>query len=189
LLKDLVHWRKLGETKDDAAGEAFDKVAKMLGLPYPGGPELEKLAIYGSSTSIDFPRPMLNQKNYDFSFSGLKTAVLYYIRDTNIQMHTNKADIAAAFQEAAIDVLVQKTIKAAKEFKAKSVILAGGVAANKKLREELAEAIKNQLPNSDFKIPNFEFCTDNAAMIAVAGYINWVSNKKRTPRVNANLNL
>jgi len=115
LMKDLVRYKKLGETRDDAVGESFDKVARLLGLPYPGGPEIEKLAKYGRQTAIDFPRPMINQKNYDFSFSGLKTSVLYYLRDQQLKTknYKLKANVAASFQSAAFDVLINKTSKAA----------------------------------------------------------------------------
>ena len=140
LMKDLTHWKKLGETRDDAVGEAFDKVARMLKLPYPGGPEIEKLAKLGNS-EIEFPKPMLNQKNYDFSFSGLKTSVLYYLKQFNNKtIEQLKPDIAASFQQAAFDVLISKNIRAAKEFsakggsafggKVKSILISGGVAVN-----------------------------------------------------------
>jgi len=178
LLKDLKTRKKLGETRDDAVGEAFDKVARILGLPYPGGPEIEKLAKRGRADAIEFPRPMLNQKNYDFSFSGLKTAVLYYTRDhellpTNYSLLTN---VAASFQKAAIDVLVAKTMRAVSEYNAKSMILCGGVAANKALRAALKR--ESEKLNARFLAPDPQFNTDNAAMIAVAGYINYLRGKK-----------
>lgn len=179
LMKDLTHYKKLGETRDDAVGEAFDKTARLLNLSYPGGPEIEKLAKYGSSTSIDFPRPMLNQKNYDFSFSGLKTAVLYYLKNGE-NLSVKKEDVAASFQRAAFDVLISKTLRAAKEFSAKSIMISGGVAANKTLKKEFQKAIKFKFSNS--QIPQLlitEFPTDNAAMIAVAGYINYLQKKNR----------
>jgi N6-L-threonylcarbamoyladenine synthase len=181
----IAKWKKLGETLDDAAGEAFDKVARMLELPYPGGPEIQKLAIYGSPTSIDFPRPMLNQKNYNFSFSGLKTSVLYYLRD---HQNIKKEDVAASFQQAVIDVLVKKTIRAAQEFRAKSVLLCGGVSVNKSLRETLAaEVVK--LNGRAFHAPDFEFSIDNAAMIAAAAYINLLDKKRRLLKLEAQGNL
>ena len=172
LLKDLTHFKKIGETRDDAAGEAFDKAARLLDLPYPGGPEIEKSAKFGNPQAIDFPRPMLNQKNYDFSFSGLKTAVLYYLRDNK---NAKKEDIAASFQQAAFDVLVLKTLRAAKEFKAKSIFVSGGVAANKTLKKEFQKAINNLKP--DLYITKYP--TDNAAMIASAAYINYLRGKNR----------
>src|SRR5258708_7213874 len=134
-VESFSKWRRLGETRDDAAGEAFDKVARLLDLPYPGGPEIEKIAKHGDPAAIVFPRPMLHDKSYDFSFSGLKTSVLYYLRD---HKKANKADVAASFQQAAFDVLVTKTIRAARESDARSVMLSGGVAANRGLRARLA---------------------------------------------------
>ena len=193
LVKDLAHWKKLGETRDDAVGEAFDKVARLLELPYPGGPQIEKLALRGKA-EIEFPRPMLNQKNYDFSFSGLKTAVLYFLREQKIGMSnmehgiSNKSkrhiphskfnipDVAASFQSAAIDVLIQKTIRAAREFGARSVCLSGGVAANKALRTSLARETKKI--GANFFAPESEYNTDNAAMIAAAGYMAYLRKKK-----------
>lgn len=182
LMNSLTKWEKLGETRDDAAGEAFDKVARLLGLPYPGGPEIERLAKKGNATSIKFPRPMMDQKNYDFSFSGLKTAVLYYLRDNP---RANKAHVAASFQEAVVEVLVKKTIRAAVGFGAKSVLLCGGVSANRALRKTLAlQATRYKL---QFHVPSFEYNTDNAAMIAAAAYIQFLKNKK--PRITAQPNL
>lgn len=165
LMESFSKWKKLGETRDDAAGEAFDKVARMLNLPYPGGPEIEKFAHKGNSDVIPLPRPMMTQKNYDFSFSGLKTSALYHLRDNP---KANKADVAASFQKAAIEVLVAKTIRAAKEFDAGSVLLSGGVAANKSLRKNL-RAAANKI-GARFLVPDFKYNLDNAAMIAVAGY-------------------
>ncbi len=158
----------LGQTVDDAAGEAFDKVAKLLGLPYPGGPEVSRLALKGNPTAINFPRPMLHAKNYDFSFSGLKTAVLYYVRSlaTSDLSLATKQDICASFQAAAVDVLVQKTMRAVKQFNAKSVSLSGGVAANQLLRSELI--VNCQKLNVEFMAPPMNLCTDNAEMIGIA---------------------
>src|SRR3989344_2984847 len=137
-MTSLTKWKKLGETRDDAAGEAFDKVARLLGLPYPGGPEIQKLAAEGKPV-INFPRPILREKSYDFSFSGLKTAVLYYLRDNPT---ASKADVAASFQQAVIDVLVAKSVRAAREYGAESILLCGGVSANKALRMFLQAAAK-----------------------------------------------
>jgi len=172
-LTSIAKWTKLGETLDDAAGEAFDKVARMLDLPYPGGPEIQQCAKKGNPTAILFPRPMLNKKNYDFSFSGLKTSVLYYLRD---HQKVQKVDVAASFQQAVVDVLVQKTIRAAKEYGAKTILLCGGVSANKLLQTQLS-AISHQL-SVNFVVPDFEYNTDNAAMIAAAAYINHLTKKK-----------
>ncbi len=180
----LIKWKKLGETRDDAVGEAFDKVAKMLNLPYPGGPEIQRLAALGNFDGVNFPRPMIHDKNYDFSFSGLKTSVLYYLRDNP---KTNKADVAASFQKAAVDVLIAKAIRAANEFRAKSIILSGGVAANAFLRETLGNAAKNIGWN--FLVPPMNFNTDNAVMIAAAAYIQHLRKKKRAISAQANLNL
>lgn len=186
-MDSLVKWKKLGETRDDAAGEAFDKVARLLGLPYPGGPEIEKLAIYGRPTSIDFPRPMINAKNYEFSFSGLKTAVLYYLRDHFNLGTSDVQNIAASFQQAIVDVLVKKTIRAAIQYGSKSVLLSGGVAANRALREQLALGTKRFALR--FHVPFFEYNTDNAAMIAAAAYISHLRKKKLRLTAQPNLNL
>jgi N6-L-threonylcarbamoyladenine synthase len=172
-LDSFSKWKRLGETRDDAAGEAFDKVARLLGLPYPGGPEIEKLARQGDPHAIAFPRPMLHDKNYDFSFSGLKTSVLYYMRD---HADANIADVAASFQEAALDVLVQKTMRAAQEFGAQSVLLSGGVAANKALRKRLEKAAKKI--GCEFFVPDFKYNLDNGAMIGAAGYMAHLRKKR-----------
>jgi N6-L-threonylcarbamoyladenine synthase len=172
-LDSFSKWKRLGETRDDAAGEAFDKVARLLELPYPGGPEIEKLAKKGDPHAIAFPRPMLHEKNYDLSFSGLKTSVLYYMRD---HADADKADVAASFQEAALDVLVQKTMRAAQEFGAQSVLLSGGVAANKALRKRLEKAAKKI--GCQFFVPDVKYNLDNGAMIGVAGYMAWLLKKR-----------
>ncbi len=199
-MDSLVKYKKIGETRDDAIGEAFDKVARLLNLPYPGGPEIEKLAKKGNSSAINFPRPMLNQKNYDFSFSGLKTAILYYLRDNKLQT-TNyqlKTKIAASFQQAAFDVLIKKTLRAANEFKAKSIFISGGVAANKTLQQQFKLNINpphpptggdGQISKVKFFAPSKNFCGDNAAMIAVAGYINYLQKKNRRLIANGNLGI
>ena len=184
LMKSLTIWKKIGETRDDAVGEAFDKVARMLGLPYPGGSEIERIAADGDESAIKFPRPMINAKNYDFSFSGLKTSVLYYLRDN---VNYKKEDVAASFQEAAIDVLVYKTMRAAKGFGAKSITLAGGVAANKSLRKALG--IESRKLKTNFFVAPMEFNTDNAAMIAVASYIQHLRGRRRPLRAKGNLDL
>ncbi len=180
----LSSWRKIGETCDDAVGEAFDKVARLLKLPYPGGPEVEKLAKYGNENAIEFPRPMLTHKNYDFSFSGLKTSVLYYLRDNP---KAKKADIAASFQKAAVDVLVKKTLRASDEFGAETIILGGGVAANKYLKKRLTRDAKRA--GVYFLVPKGEFNTDNAAMVATSSYIGHLKKKKYRLIAQANLNM
>ncbi len=183
-MKSLTSWKKLGETLDDAAGEAFDKVARMLDLPYPGGPEIEKLAKKGNSKAVNFPRPMLRDKSYDFSFSGLKTSVLYYIRD---HPKAKKTDLAASFQQAVLDVLVGKTTRAAREYGAKSVLLSGGVSANQALQMALREATEKT--GAEFFVPNSQFNTDNAAMIAAAAYIQKLRKKSLKLEAQPNLNL
>jgi len=177
LMKDHLNYKIVGTTRDDAAGEAFDKTAKLLGLSYPGGPLLAKLATNGNKTAIVFPRPMLNQNNFDFSFSGIKTSVAVYLQKNR---RANKADIAASFEEAVVDTLVQKTAKAINIYSPKTVIIAGGVAANLSLREQLENRIKTDFPNITFIKPNLKFATDNAAMIATAGSIHWLKNNAVT---------
>ncbi len=154
----------LGETRDDAAGEAFDKVAKLLGLPFPGGPALSKLARAGDPTAFDFPRPMLDEPGYDFSYSGLKTAVVLAAQKQGPERH---ADLAASFEAAATDVLVAKTRRAAREEGLGRVAIVGGVAANARLRRELAAAAERD--GFALFLPPLALCTDNAAMIAAAG--------------------
>lgn len=178
LMKNHGKYKIVGETMDDAVGEAFDKVARLLDLGYPGGPAISKTAEKGNPDKYPLPKPMINSKNYDFSYSGLKTAVLYLLRDLKINKLDNqtRVDIAASFQKSAVDVLVQKTMRAAKEFKVKSILLSGGVSANKLLRSEL---YKNSTENGvKYFQPPIEFTTDNAVMIAVAGYFEYKKNKK-----------
>ena len=173
LIKKSGQYKVIGATRDDAAGECFDKVAKLLGLPYPGGPQISKLALKGKIDAINFPRPMLGSKDYDFSFAGLKTSALYYIRDNK---KINKADFCASFEQAIVDTLVGKMIRAVRQYKPKTVILCGGVSANKKLRETLARVIRDNFPKSDFIVPETKYCMDNATMVARAGY-ELVKNK------------
>jgi N6-L-threonylcarbamoyladenine synthase len=163
-------FERLGETLDDAAGEAFDKVAKMLGLGYPGGPKVAQLAETGNPKAFDFPRAMLDRDSLVFSFAGLKTSVLYTLREHEDQLDDPKfkADVAASFQEAVVDVLVKKTMKAVDKVKPASVILAGGVAANIALRDRLKQTCA--AVNVPLFVPEFKYSMDNAAMIAVAGY-------------------
>jgi len=187
-MESFSKWKLLGETLDDAAGEAFDKVARILDLPYPGGPEIEKLSARGNSFTITFPRPMLDKKNYDFSFSGLKTSVLYYVRDLkHAPSAKEKADIAAGFEQAAIDVLVTKTRRAAEEYGAESILLSGGVAANKHLRKALKRSAG--LIGANFFVPDFKYNMDNAAMIAAAGYMAYLRKKRYPLQANGNLNI
>jgi len=209
LVTGWLKYKKLGATLDDAAGECFDKTAKLLGLPYPGGPELSRLAQRGRPV-VNFPRPLMNAKNFNFSFSGLKTAVLYYLRDfrdandanltrmmrkkTNsrhlykfVNSHRFKADIAASVEAAIIDVLVSKTLAAARQYKTKTIMLGGGVAANQSLRQKL----KNESKKMKIKllIASPQYCTDNAAMIAFVGFLHARENKFTTlNKVRANSN-
>jgi len=165
-VRQLGDYEILGTTLDDAAGEAFDKTAKLLGLGYPGGPLLAALAEEGNDTAYAFPRPMLNKPTLDFSFSGLKTAVMLEVRkaEASGEIESCRADIAASFQRAAIDTLVGKALKAAKAEGLERIVVAGGVGANRLLRSEIAERFAGEV-----FYPRFEFCTDNGAMIAVAG--------------------
>ncbi|MCI2430275.1 tRNA (adenosine(37)-N6)-threonylcarbamoyltransferase complex transferase subunit TsaD [Candidatus Acetothermia bacterium] len=155
-------YRVLGETRDDAAGEAFDKVGKLLGLGYPAGAALDRLARQGNPKAIALPRPMLDSDSLEFSFAGLKTAIVYYLRDHS---DADRADIAASFQEAVVDVLTEKTLQAARQLQTEKLVVVGGVAANSRLRERL-------LACRDYKVffPKMELCTDNAAMIAACAH-------------------
>ena len=168
-MKDYNSFSMMGQTRDDAAGEAFDKVARLLGLPYPGGPQIDRLAREGNPDTINFPQALMNKKNYEFSFSGLKSAVINYIHNAEQKHITiNKADVAASFQKTVVDVLVYKTIKAADEADMDTVVLAGGVAANSLLEQKLSQACREN--GLKFYFPDKILCTDNAAMIACRGY-------------------
>jgi N6-L-threonylcarbamoyladenine synthase len=162
----LGDYSVLGSTLDDAVGEAFDKTAKLIGLGYPGGPALEKLAGQGDDTAFAFPRPMLGKPGFDFSFSGLKTAVMLVVKKLEAagELDSRRADIAASFQRAAVDTLVGRTLQAAGSEDLRRVVVAGGVGANKLLRSEMAARFDGEV-----YYPRLEFCTDNGAMIAVAG--------------------
>lgn len=175
LAYDNTTFKCLGRTRDDAAGEAFDKVAKLLGLPYPGGPHVSKLAEGGNPKAIRFPRAWLEEVSYDFSFSGLKTAVLNHVNNTQAKKETiHMADICASFEAAVVEVLVKKTISAAIASGVNTVALGGGVSANKTLRASLeTECRKGHI---EFHCPQIEYCTDNAAMIAYAGYHEYITN-------------
>ncbi len=202
LMRDFGHYKILGETRDDAAGECFDKIARLLGLAFPGGPaiaaEAKKYVRGKKPTIVGFlprglPRPMIYQKNYDFSFSGLKTAVLYNFRSQSPGVRKSKKyiqEMCTEVQQAIIDVLIHKTIKAAKDYRVQTVILGGGVAANKELRKQFQQRLKKEKSSFKFHVPSFKFCTDNAAMVGVAGYFQWLKGKKRNWKdieVNANL--
>ena len=170
-VNDFRNYKLLGETRDDAAGEAFDKGARILGLGYPGGPEIEKLALNGDYKSINFPRALIEKNNFEFSFSGLKTSLLYYFEKNNKESLEN---IAASYQFAIIDVLVKKLKFAAEFSNTTNCVVAGGVAANKFLRNYS----KNQIPNRKIIFPHPSYCTDNAAMIAFLGEKYLLKGKK-----------
>ena len=202
LIKKWGDYKIIGETRDDAAGECFDKTARMLELPYPGGPQISKQAeifkkypltfrmggwarreMEKEAFNIKLPRPMIDSKDYDFSFSGLKTATLYMLRDMK-ERHINIGDftpmICNEIQQAIVDVLITKTMKAAKEFNAKSIILGGGVAANQELRAQMKKAVK-ELTSTALYLPSAKLTTDNAAMIGAAGYLRAVNSDFTKP--------
>lgn len=195
LIKDIGKYTLIGATRDDAAGEAFDKIARMLGLPYPGGPEISRLAKEGRETlafsEFSFPRPMIHSGDFDFSFSGLKTAVLYTIRDLNKTLSdTQKKDLAREVEDAIIEVLIYKTLRAAQKYKAKEIIVGGGVAANRLLREEFYRRGKEFNPNIKIHFPTGILSRDNALMIALAGYMLSLRKKKfPKPKAQGNLQL
>jgi N6-L-threonylcarbamoyladenine synthase len=175
-VKDRGDYKILGQSQDDAVGEAFDKVGKLLGLPYPGGPHIERLALKGNPKAYDFPRPMMHSDNLDLSFSGLKTSVLYTVRDIDDLTDKVKADIAASFQQAVIDVLTKKIKKAVELSGRSEVIIAGGVAANKALRAAIKD-LENTI-NIKVYYPSLKYCGDNAAMIAFVGSLRSSDNIK-----------
>lgn len=173
LMRAHGKYKIIGDTLDDAAGEAFDKAAKMLGLGYPGGPVISAQAEIFKKTNkpsqIKLPRPMLHSKNSNFSFSGLKTALLYKIQKDKA-WKKRIPEYCFEFQQAVVDTLIHKTIKAALNYNIQNIMLSGGVSANKELRAQLKQAVKKQIPNSNFYLPNPKYSTDNATMIAVAGF-------------------
>ena len=187
-VKDYGEYEVLGMTRDDAAGEAFDKVARAIGLGYPGGPLIDKAAKMGNKDAIKFPRAIIDEETLDFSFSGLKSAVLNYLHNSNQKNEAVKTeDVAASFQEAVVDVLVMKTIKAAKQKNLTAIALAGGVASNSRLRERLQEeCLRN---NYKFIKPSSILCTDNAAMIGCAGYYKYLKKQFHNSSLNAMPNL
>jgi len=167
-VKAMGDYDFLGQTRDDAAGEAFDKVAKLLGLGYPGGAIIDKMAKEGNAAAINFPRAIIAKDSFDFSFSGIKTSVLHYVKRQDGDINNDHAkDIVASFQEAVVDVLVTKVVQAARRCKVHKAILAGGVAANSRLREKIA--IQSEKEDIEVFIPSTYLCTDNAAMIAAVG--------------------
>ncbi|MBU0999381.1 tRNA (adenosine(37)-N6)-threonylcarbamoyltransferase complex transferase subunit TsaD [Patescibacteria group bacterium] len=219
LSKKWMDYEIIGETLDDAVGEAFDKVARMLDLPYPGGPQISKLAeearnsckrsiaqavepsianfqqkiMCAESTRVSgfsLPRPMLHSKNFDFSFSGLKTAVLYLIRDLGgikkINQKTKK-QIALEFENAAIECLIYKTVKAIEKYKIKTLIVAGGVSCNTHLKNEMTKVVRHGLTTGKIELlfPTKELSGDNSLMIGIAGYLNYIKNKKKVPKIES----
>lgn len=183
LMKDHGSFEVIGETRDDAAGEAYDKVARTLGLPYPGGPHIDRLAHVGEA-SLELPRAWLEEGSYDFSFSGLKSSVINTLHNAKQKgMTIHPQDLAASFQASVIDVLVTKTVKAVKEYEVEQVLLAGGVAANKGLRAALQEAFEGM--EAELVIPPLSLCTDNAAMIAAAGTVLFQQGKRGSMDMNA----
>jgi len=175
-VKNFNYYEIIGLTKDDAAGEAFDKISKLLGLGYPGGPIIDKLAKNGNPKAFSFPRPMLNEENFNFSFSGLKTSVRYFIQKNFKDGMDNQvlSDIAASLQEAIIDVLVHKTINAAKYYNCRNISISGGVSANSRLREKFKN--QSEIEKLNIFIPQMSYCLDNAAMIGYLAYRKYVEN-------------
>lgn len=170
-MKQEGHFEVIGRTRDDAVGEAYDKVARSIGFPYPGGPHVDKMALESEET-IDLPRAWLEPGSYDFSFSGLKSAVLNVINQRKMRGdEPMSAAIARGFQESVVDVLVTKAIRAVKAYDVKQLLLCGGVAANRGIRAELSKQCAKE--GIDLSIPPFEYCTDNAAMIGAAAYLKW----------------
>lgn len=178
----------IGCTHDDAAGEAFDKVARAIGLGYPGGPKIDKLAKEGNPQAIDFPRAKVDGSAFDFSFSGVKSAVLNYLNGCEMkQIEVNRADVAASFQQAVVDVLVERGIRAAKQLGENRIAVAGGVASNSALRAAMTE--RYQQEGIELCYPSQIFCTDNAAMIAVQGYYEYMAGTRSGLDLNAVPNL
>lgn len=188
LVKDYGEYEVIGRTRDDAAGEAFDKVARAIGLGYPGGPKIDKLAKEGNPKAIEFPRASISGSQYDFSFSGLKSAVLNYINSCEMKnIEYNKADIAASFQAAVVDVLVSRAIMGVKENGMDKLAIAGGVASNSAIRKAFIDACKKE--NIDFYYPSPILCTDNAVMIASAAYYEYIKGVRHGYDLNAVPNL
>lgn len=188
IVKDYGEYEILGCTRDDAAGEAFDKVARAIGLGYPGGPKIDKLSKEGNPDAVKFPRAKVDGSDYDFSFSGLKSAVLNYLNSCEMKgISVNHADVAASFQKAVIDVLVEHSLHAVKAYGYDKFAIAGGVASNSSLRAAFETACRNQ--DITFFHPSPIFCTDNAAMIGVAGYYEYIKGTRSGYDLNAIPNL
>ncbi|MDD5340855.1 MAG: tRNA (adenosine(37)-N6)-threonylcarbamoyltransferase complex transferase subunit TsaD [Patescibacteria group bacterium] len=194
-MKDENNFKTVGQTRDDAVGEAFDKVAKILGLGYPGGPIISEKAENADKEFYKLPRPMINSGDFDFSFSGLKTAVKNEWEWEQFKDKENVRKMCASFQQACVDVLVKKTIEAAKKYGVKSILLGGGVAANKELRKQLAEKIDLELKGVKFFQPELNMTTDNALMVAISAYFEYKDKPKnfyeawKTIKVEPNLEL
>ena len=187
-VKDYGVYDVIGQTRDDAAGEAYDKVARALGLGYPGGPKIDKLAKEGNENAIDFPKANFHDDTLDFSFSGVKSAVLNYINKCKMQgIEINRADVAASFQKAVIDVLKQNVLKTCKKTQVNKIAIAGGVASNSALRESLIKAASKE--GIDVLFPSPILCTDNAAMIGSAAYFNFIKGIESPLNINAKPNL
>ena len=208
LMEKIGKYKLIGETRDDAAGECLDKTARILGLGYPGGPAIAKMATryktqdthcsHTAKYKTILPRPMLYQKNYDFSFSGLKTAVLYNYRSQLPKIRTSREyiqEMSFEIQQAIIDVLIHKTLKVAKDYRVESIIFGGGVAANEELRKQFKEKIKkvynsSASPRIKFYIPDTEYCTDNAVMVGITAYFHRLEKRKKSqPEIKAEANL
>ena len=188
VVEDYGKYKILGKTRDDAAGEAYDKVARAIGMGYPGGPKIDAAAKLGDSKAIEFPRVFLEEESFDFSFSGLKSAVLNYLNKKKmLGEEINPNDVAASFQNAVIDVLTAKTIKAAKYKGVKKVAMAGGVSSNTELRKKMRILCDEN--GFSLNVPEPVFCTDNAAMIASAGYYEYIKGARSGLDLNANPNL
>lgn len=188
LVKDYGKYEIVGRTRDDAAGEAFDKVARAIGLGYPGGPKIDKVSKKGNPDAIKFPRAKVNDSEFDFSFSGIKSAVLNYLNSCEMKNEPIIVeDVAASFQKAVVDVLVDHTVKAAKKYGMDNIALAGGVASNTTLRAELEKECKAH--DLNLYIPSAIYCTDNAAMIGVAGYYEYINGVRHGSDLNAIPNL
>jgi N6-L-threonylcarbamoyladenine synthase len=185
MVRDYFDFTIIGKTIDDAAGEAFDKAAKILGLPYPGGPLIDKLAEEGNENAFTFPEPVI--AGLDYSFSGLKTSFLYFLRDRLKEderyIEKNKHDLAASIQKVIIDVLMKKLVKASQEYQVHDIAIAGGVSANSRLRKSLKQ--KAEETGWRIFIPKFEYCTDNAAMIAITGHFKYLRNEFGSQELSA----